>query len=563
MNATHQFFLTKRAVYVLVLDARKDDNVSGQIRKWVNRIKSSAGDSSIIVVSNQIDVNPGFGFENEFELKEEFPQIKYFLKVSCKTEENIVKLKEKLAELIPKAELFNTEIDERWLKVKDQLQEETKDENYLTETRFKEICIGHNLLERNEQRFAIQFLHDLGSILHFEHIHRNLSEYFVLDPYWITYGVYQIVTSKRAGELKGNIPMSELEFIVNEEEDKEHQYQPSDYKRITYSTNERRFLVDILHQFKLCFYTPDRTHFILPDLLDTREPTEITKDIREYQNKIQFIYRYNYLPKSVLPYFMVESNRIISERWRTGCVVNYNTCLALVSTYDNNLSIVVKGEHKEKRGLMSILRHCINLINTELGIEPKQLIPLPEGLGYVPYNTLLKMERRGRQYYDLYEPEEREFEISELLDGIEGFSNEKAFAQINNALSEIKGDVKSIDAKIERNFNYLMLKLGNDEYEGELMTFLKTLNAVQCELMSQEVEELLDGAFTMHGSKIGGQLKETFAALKQTDDFNLKLKLGLPLVKLLGVDLEAEFDVKSWLDKMTKKYGKRLMGVLL
>ena len=70
----------------------------------------------------------------------------------------------------------------------------------------------------------IEFLHDLGIVLHFEAL--PLQEYYVLDPYWITYGVYQILTSTRAGALKGEISMEELDYIVNEEEAKKTTYQP-------------------------------------------------------------------------------------------------------------------------------------------------------------------------------------------------------------------------------------------------------------------------------------------------------------------------------------------------
>jgi small GTP-binding protein domain len=106
MNSTHQFFLTKRSVYVLVLHARNDAKNSEQIRNWVMRVKATGGDSPIIVIANQIDINPGFGFENENNLKSEFPQIKHFIKVSCSTGEGIELLKEKLEELIPTAEIF-------------------------------------------------------------------------------------------------------------------------------------------------------------------------------------------------------------------------------------------------------------------------------------------------------------------------------------------------------------------------------------------------------------------------------------------------------------------------
>jgi len=294
MNATHQFFLTKRSVYVLVLDARKDANNSEQIRQWVQRVRATGGDSPIIVLANQSDVNPGFGFENERELQNEFPQIKSFLKISCKNGENIDLFKDKLAELIPTAELFKTEIDERWITIKNRLQEETKQKYYLNEARFLEICNEARLTEKDGQKNAINFLHDLGQVLHFDDL--NLSEYYVLNPYWITYGAYQILTSKYAGEKNGIVSMDKLEYIVNEEKDKKESYQPVNYKKIKYSTNDRRFLIEILRQFKLCFCVPDGSQFIIPDLLETTEPLDITDPIRNSEKNIQFVYEYDYLP---------------------------------------------------------------------------------------------------------------------------------------------------------------------------------------------------------------------------------------------------------------------------
>jgi len=189
MSATHQFFLTKRAVYVLVLDARIDKDSSDNIRKWIKQIEATGGNSSIIIVANQIDVNKAFGFKNESDLEEEFPQIKYFLKTSCidGKEESIDALKNALEDLIPKAEMFKTEIDERWFPIKEQLQKDTKAKNYIDETDFVKICKDNKLNDKIEQESLIRFLHDLGIVLNFDKVldkaNDNLKEYFVLDPY--------------------------------------------------------------------------------------------------------------------------------------------------------------------------------------------------------------------------------------------------------------------------------------------------------------------------------------------------------------------------------------------
>jgi len=450
MNATHQFFLTKRSIYVLVLDARKDANNSSQIRNWAMRVRATGGDSPIIVLANQSDLNPGFGFENERELQNEFPQIKSFIKISCKNDENIDRFKEKLAEIIPTAELFHTKIDERWITVKNKLQEETKQKYYLNETRFLEICNEAKLTERHEQKNAIGFLHDLGQVLHFDDL--NLSEYYVLNPYWITYGAYQILTSKYAGERKGNISMDKLEYIINQEEDKKESYQPANYKKILYSSNERRFLIDILHEFKLCFRTSDGSHFIIPDLLDTTEPSTLTDQIRNSDKPIQFVYEYDYLPKSVMPNLMVKTHQIMESMWRTGCVLRNDNSKMLVTNYQNRISITVTGEYKKKRESMAIIRNIIDLINDKLSNKPVPLIPLPgTSNGFASYERLLAREKSGKQdfIFDEDMPTEKRFQIPSLLEGIENQKNKTIFIFLASS-QELIEDRKEFEIFINR-----------------------------------------------------------------------------------------------------------------
>jgi len=57
MHATHQFFLTKRSLYLLVLDARLGDE-ENRIEYWLKIIKSFGGDSPVIIVGNKIDEQP-------------------------------------------------------------------------------------------------------------------------------------------------------------------------------------------------------------------------------------------------------------------------------------------------------------------------------------------------------------------------------------------------------------------------------------------------------------------------------------------------------------------------
>lgn len=557
MNATHQFFLTKRSIYVLVIDARKDQNNSEQIRHWVKKVKTTSGNSSILIIANQIDVNPGFGFENEYELKKEFPEIKYFIKASCKTNENIEIVKNCLDELIPKAELFNTKIDERWVAIKDILQKETKSNHFLDESKFLDICRRHNLKKREAQKNAINFLHDLGLVLHFDQI--NLSEYYVLDPYWITYGVYQILTSAFASKGKGIVDMNKLEFIINQEEDKNEIYRTENFIKLYYSNNQRRFLVDILNQFKLCFFIHDRSQFIIPDLLDTNEPIRKTEEIRNSDDSIHFVYQYDYLPKSTMPRIMVETHRILTHMWRTGCVLESDASKALVMNYKNRISIIVIGEHKKKREFMSVIRHIVDIVNKNLRDKPKMLIPLPGVDAFVDYEILLKREKRGKKYYELSVPIEKDFEISKLLEGV---PSENEIKLMHDKIDKILANQTEIMNRLNGHYQYLINLPQNKDIEKEITACIKEINDEQTEEITKTLLMWLAQAFGMVVDEIDDNLKDIFSDISKTNNLQMKLKLGIPLANLLGINLETEFDIRSWATKFYQKHEIRLFKIM-
>jgi internalin A len=54
MHATHQFFLTRRTLYVLVIDTRMGEE-ENRLEYWLKIIRSFGGESPVIVVGNKID----------------------------------------------------------------------------------------------------------------------------------------------------------------------------------------------------------------------------------------------------------------------------------------------------------------------------------------------------------------------------------------------------------------------------------------------------------------------------------------------------------------------------
>jgi internalin A len=81
-HSTHAFFLTRRAVYLLVADARANDR-QNNLEYWLRMAESFGAGAPVWVAVNKCDQH-GAG-PDEHALRRKFPAIRGFLRTSCKT----------------------------------------------------------------------------------------------------------------------------------------------------------------------------------------------------------------------------------------------------------------------------------------------------------------------------------------------------------------------------------------------------------------------------------------------------------------------------------------------
>ena len=401
-------------------------------------------------------------------------------------------------------------------------------------------------------------MHDLGLVLHFENVKRY--DYYVLDPYWITYGVYQILTSALAGDNNGMVEMEQLEYIVNEEADKKERYRPANYQKIEYSNMKCRFLLEILNEFKLSFRMPDDSKFIIPDLLDTDEPKAISEPIRKATESIRFVYEYEYLPKFIMPRIIVETHRIYSAIWRTGCVLQNNGCTALISAYSNRISIVVTGEHRRKYEFMSVIRFRIDDINRDLSDQPAMLIPLPGTSEFADYEELLERQKDGEKHYTVFRPVKKRFVISMLLEGV---ASRDELREISQKLDLLNTKADTIIDKLDVHFDYLMQLPVNQNLQAELTAALDELNAQQTAKITAEFTKQISTVIAQHHGKLDDKIQDIYDDLHLAENTGVKLKLAVPLLNLIGLELSTEFDVKKWAEQMYQKHRKQIFNIIV
>ncbi len=175
-HATHQFFLTRRSLYLLVLEGRQDSQ-DRDAEYWLRLIRAFGADSPVIVVLNKWDEKP-FAVA-DFTLQQEFPHIRAFVRTDCRTGLGLLELKQMIRETVADMDSVKQVFPTRWFDVKEEMA--WMPENYLPLCRYREICKLHGVPAKEDQNALAGYLHDLGIILHYADDER-LSDTTVLNP---------------------------------------------------------------------------------------------------------------------------------------------------------------------------------------------------------------------------------------------------------------------------------------------------------------------------------------------------------------------------------------------
>lgn len=378
MHATHQFFLTKRSLYLMVLDSRLTQE-ENRVEYWLKIIQSFGGESPVLIVGNKVDQQP-LDIDRT-GLQKKYSNIVDILETSAATGAGIEALKVAIAEQVNNLPHVRDLLPETWFTVKTKLEGLGRVHNFITHDKYLELCTENKVSDETSQHTLIGFLHDLGVVLHFQNEPR-LEALGILNPRWVTNGVYKILNSHTLFHNKGVLERSMLDEILNFPE---------------YPANKRLFIVDMMRKFELCYDIEPDKKFLVPDLLPKDEPAEL-----KFTGIPAFEYTYPVLPSSIITRFIVRMNQNIENGfvWRTGVVlkIGENTALVKADSEDRKITIAIDGLEHTRRDALSAIRYQLDEIHNSIkGLNPQKRVPIPEALNAEPldYYYLLQLELDG------------------------------------------------------------------------------------------------------------------------------------------------------------------------
>jgi internalin A len=248
----------------------------------------------------------------------------------------------------------------------------------------------------------------LGTIVHFQNDAR-LSDNHVLNPHWLTDGIYTIITSPKVAEKFGELHEDDLDGIL-------------DRKR--YPKDKDPFILALMKKFELCFEASEN-EYLIPQLLEVNEPDGTS----EYQPEdcLNFEYQYDIYLEGLLPRFIVKSRAMSRNtgRWRTGVILERDGAQALVrgDTEERLVVVRVRGKTERRAELLALIRAYFEDIHRpfkELKVTP-WIRPASHPTARLEFENLRTFEAEGEEFFpSVVDGKIVRFPVRDLLYGPNG-----------------------------------------------------------------------------------------------------------------------------------------------
>jgi internalin A len=477
-HQTHQFFLSKRSLYALVADTRKENT---DFYWWLKVVELLSDKSPVFIIKNekqdrQCEVDGG-------QLRGEFENLKEILATNLDTNRGLAEIKKAIQLYISNLEHVGTPLPKLWVRVRAALENNSR--NYISFEEYCTLCRVNNLTDRKDILRLSNYLHDLGVCLHFQD-DSTLKHHVILKPEWGTAAVYKVLDNQSVNQNLGCFTKDELKDI----------WQSGEY------ADMRDELLQLMMRFKLCYEIPDRPNtYIAPQLLSI-EKADYTWD---KTNNLILRYTYTFMPKGILTRFIVETHPWIEQQkivWKNGVVLNKDQTRAEVIENYNQREIKIRVAGKRKKELMAVITHELEKIHKSYErLQYQTLVPCNcetcKNLA-TPYSySLEKLNKRlsDRRYQIECENSYEMVDVRRLIDDVM-FQPVREYGELNPQVAQLQNELEQ-----ERNES-LTHRLRDSKQEPPIKFEKEIFISYAWGGESEQFVNQLDESFQAQGIKI-------------------------------------------------------------
>ncbi len=378
-HATHQFFLTRRSLYVLVCDDRKEDT---DFSYWLHVVEMLTDGSPLLVVQNEKqDRKRDLNLSN---LRARFTNLRDTLSTNLETNRGLDHVVQSIRQQLEALPHVGAGLPASWKTVRDTLERDQRD--YIGLDEYLAICERHRFERREDKLQLSGYLHDLGICLHFQD-DPLLKNTIVLKPAWGTDAVYRVLDDPDVIAAHGRFTRGQLGRIWSEAK----------------YTGMHDELLQLMMKFQLCYALEGERAYMAPQLLSSEQPG-YPWDPTE---GLVVRYEYTFMPKGILTRFIVAMNHLIGADglvWKTGVILVRDGSRAEVVEEYSLRRIRVRVSGPDPRGLLAIVDDQLERLHASFPrLQHDRYLPCPcvecranpEPYGF-SLKTLERMARKGQ-----------------------------------------------------------------------------------------------------------------------------------------------------------------------
>ena len=414
-HATHQFFLTKRSLYVLVDDTRSDNRSIHDegFKFWLEVVETLSERSPLLIFQNekggrskQID---------EAGIKGRFPNVREILRGNLEHPDAAESLRlavEYFAQQLPH---IGEDVPAKWVVIRKDLEELARTRPYISLDDYYALYDRHLKPDRDKALFLSQYLHDLGVFLHFQEP-RELRRTVFLQNQWVTEAVFRILDDERVKARRGRFTLADCDRLW------------SDRGYADMEVELRALMV----RFELCYQLPDMGEetWLVPQHLSPSKPTTLSDWAQP--GDLMLTYRYEFLPRGLVSRLIVRLHRFVKQPdlcWSHGALFEHDGTQALVETTMRGNEIALRCRGPERQALLSVIAGDLDALNDSFhGMKEKVgkwapcLCHTCTGLNepaMFAQKELIDRKHRGKPTIECPKPPDyADVSVLELLDGM-------------------------------------------------------------------------------------------------------------------------------------------------
>ncbi len=475
-RVTHQFFFSRRSLYLLVWEPRRGVQQC-QVEDWLRLIRLRVGDDArVLIISTHCRTGERIARIDQPVLMRDFgSMIAGFFEVDSLVDDpatgekvGIAELKQAIATAAAHLEQMGMPFNTRWKQARDELLR--RREPRISYEQFARTCAEHGLQPIDAVTLA-HLLHDLGYIVHYGDDER-LRDDVVLQPEWLTKAISFVLEDRTTQEMDGILPDSRLPAVWRDHSfSNEPRYDPSLYP----------FFLRLMEKYDVSYRLPDgrsslvaqhvpQVRPVLPWLPEQTPPSG--------RRRIAMVCAMEEEPPGLVPWMIVRTHDYASEvscaddkvhrlHWQKGMFLCHPPHgEAVLEMRGREFHVHTQGVYPEY--FMNVLQHTLHKLITDNwpGLEGRYrfTVPCPERVDGQPckgrfiIDSLRQFLAEGDETTRCQECGRRQF-IQELLLGFRGLALSEQFRGIQERLD-------GLDSRIANYVMALMQAVADEAKHG-------------------------------------------------------------------------------------------------